>query len=236
VIFCILLFGLNLSLSCARADYSWATQSNWTETAPVQDGYLDTVYQTYGPQIAWYIVPVSAHITGFNYVYILNDAQFLYLFFDIVSDNSTEPSDTLFLFFDSNNDEQTVDPDDTFFIDREDELFLNYLNYTFSSSPNGAHDHVQWEVRLNLSAFTTAIAPGDVIGYLFAVYGTLTPQHYYPANNYDPLTMGDESTYNKLRLATLLPNDYSTLIWIIILCASVVGTIIITYLFMRRKS
>lgn len=235
LIVCIILFSLNLFISTSRADYPWATQSQWTEIAPIQDGALDPIYSTNGPQIAWYIVPVSAHIRGFNYIYILNDAQFLYLFFDILSDNTTEPDDTLFIFLDTNNNNSQSN-DFSFVVGRDQEFIYDYLNYTYDGSPNGVYFHVQWEVRFNLTAFPTALAPGDVIGYLFAVYGTLAPQHFYPANNYPPISWGDESTYNKLRLAASPSEDNTTLTWIIILSASVIGAIIITYLLMRRRA
>ena len=234
LLLCIILFGLNLFISISRADYAWATQSHWTETAPIQDGYLDPLYQDVGPQIAWYIIPTSAHIRGFNYIYILNDNQYLYLFFDILSDNTTDESDALFLFLDTNNDEQTTDF--TFNTDKANEHTKENLNYTFFTSPNGAYFHVQWEVRFDLANFPTALTPGDVIGYLFGVYGTMSPEHYYPPINLLGIGPTDESAFNKLRLATPPSEDNSTLMWLIILSASIIAAIIITYLLMRRKT
>lgn len=229
------LFGLLLCLPSVRANYTYATESNWASSAPTLDGTLDGVYTSYGPQIAWYITPWTPHKPGFNYIYILNDAAFLYIFVDLVSDNSTDAGDLLFVLLDSDLSETVVDSPLT--TDRDDANFYNpSVNYSFAASVNGAHDHVQWEVKLNFSNMAGNPAPGEIIGYLFAIVGTLEPQHYYPANNYTVLNMNDESTYNKLQLATAPGLELSNLAWLLILVGAVAATFIITYLLMKRRA
>lgn len=230
------LIGLLMLIPSVRADFTYAIDSNWASSPPILDGTMDQIYLNKGPQIAWYITPTSAHITGFNYIYILNDATFLYIFVDVVSDNSTDAMDIVYLYLDSDNDETTVI--DILEEDRDDANSMNpKLNYTFAISVNGAHNHVQWEIRLRFSLLSDGTpAPGDIVGYLFGVYGTLDPQHYYPANNYSIANKYDEATYNKLQLATAPGIQLDNLTWTLILIGSIAAAVVVTYLLMRAKS
>ncbi|NVM29946.1 MAG: hypothetical protein HWN65_13980 [Candidatus Helarchaeota archaeon] len=235
----LVLFGLFLSLPSARADYPYATNSMWADIPPTIDGQLDDIYLNYGPAIVWYITPTSPHIAGFNYIYLLNDAELLYVYIDLLSDNTSETEDMVLFRLDTDNGEESADT--YFYHNREMDLGstppgLDFTHaYEFSTSPNGNYNHVKWEIQLNLSSMAYNPGPGDVIGYLFAIYIPFAPQYYYPSNDYSTLSPSDESTYNKLRLASEPEPDFTTIIWCIILSISVISAIILTYYLTKRN-
>lgn len=208
-----------LSLSLYRVNASSnMTEAIWTDSSPLIDGVLDQAYSQNGPQISFYYDPPTKLKASWNYIYILNDNEYIYIFIDFLSDNETYKDDALYLWLDTNNSNQLytsqINPDFSLWHDRDDYCInfttpssLDYsLIYRFGNSPNGAYNHVQWELKLTMNNMSNNVSSGDTIGYLFAFYDNFVSFVYYAPNSYTgiggPIWEADERSYNDLVLAS----------------------------------
>lgn len=210
--------------------------SGYSFIQPITDGNLDYVYELYGEKAAIWIDPISDHKASYNYLYIMNDLDNLYIFWDLCSDNSTEPSDVFVLFIDAIWNPRDVsavfnvyvfeiypDSNTTFPLDTP----FDYA-YNFAPSINSpSYSHVQWEVRIPLDSICK-VPPSIIldtlpfpreIGLGFVGLGTLLPEYSFPSLFDNELTW----TYAQVLLSTIPFVEFShVIIGSILLIAGVI--------------
>ncbi len=191
--------------------YVTEIESGWTNATSVLDGDIATDEYANAFEVYWYYEPAD-YVNYTNetiYVYIMNDADYLYLAYDICPQNDSDADDYVLTFFDDDNNDiwEYADPDYEGFygIDAENMTELNHALLWasgFGTTANSDTNHRIWELKIPLSNFAGGeLELGDTVG--MAIYGE-SPYWEYPLN-YSDWDEEDATNWSEVTLAIAPP-------------------------------
>ncbi len=191
----------------------------YTSSPPTIDGILSPGEWSGATQLQIYFEPTSYHPPDYINVFLLCQNDALYIAYDVLPDDTTEPGDQAFIFLDLNNN-GTEDVWLTFgrsggfskqLIDGTNLINLVWdFDFGFTTTdlePDRIHTTFELMVKINRAdtftgdaTFTALPFANSPVGILFSGYGTLSPTWYLgnssaapdnPQTNYDATMYGD---------------------------------------------
>lgn len=192
-------------------EYVTEIDSGWTNATSVLDGNIANGEYASAFVVSWYFEPVDydTYQNETIYLYVMNDAEYLYIALDVCPDNVSDESDYITVLFDDDNNcvYEYTDPDYEGFygIMEDNSTELNHALLWacgFQTTANCDIDHRIWELKIPLSNFAGGeLELGDTVG--MAIYGEYE-EYMYPFN-YTDWDNEDATNWSKVTLATVPP-------------------------------